>query len=255
MPKIFSPSNQVKLTNVSVVRLKRGGKRFEIACYKNKVLEWRNGVETDLDNVLQTDSIFVNVSKGQLAKEDDLQSAFKTTDSTAICQEILKKGELQVSEKERSHAIENVYRDIATIITETCVNPETQRAYPLSMIEKAMQEVHVSVHPTRPAKVQAKDIIAQLQSSGVLPIARAKMRVRLVVPAKEGKRLKEKVLVAFTQGVDEDEWSSAEWTVAGLIDPGQYRVLSELMQAETRGKGRVEVLNLSEVVDGDEKLE
>jgi ribosome maturation protein SDO1 len=41
---IFTPTNQKKLTNVSLVRLKKGGKRFEIACYKNKVMEWRQGV-------------------------------------------------------------------------------------------------------------------------------------------------------------------------------------------------------------------
>lgn len=28
---------QVKLTNVAIVRLKKGGKRFELACYPNKV--------------------------------------------------------------------------------------------------------------------------------------------------------------------------------------------------------------------------
>lgn len=32
-----SSAEQIKLTNVSVVRLRKGGKRFEIACYKNKV--------------------------------------------------------------------------------------------------------------------------------------------------------------------------------------------------------------------------
>lgn len=42
--KIFTPINQVKLTNVSVVRLKKGGKRFELACYRNKVQEYRNKV-------------------------------------------------------------------------------------------------------------------------------------------------------------------------------------------------------------------
>lgn len=41
MASIFTPINQVKLTNVSIVRLKKGGKRFELACYKNKVLEFR----------------------------------------------------------------------------------------------------------------------------------------------------------------------------------------------------------------------
>ena len=39
--KIFTPVNQVRFTNVAVVRLKRGGKRFEIACYRNKVGEYR----------------------------------------------------------------------------------------------------------------------------------------------------------------------------------------------------------------------
>lgn len=29
---------------MAVVRYKKKGKRFEIACYKNKVLNWRNGM-------------------------------------------------------------------------------------------------------------------------------------------------------------------------------------------------------------------
>lgn len=40
---IKTPTNVKLLTNVAVVRLKKCGKRFEIACYKNKVLNWRNG--------------------------------------------------------------------------------------------------------------------------------------------------------------------------------------------------------------------
>ena len=54
---------QVRLTNVAVVRLTKTGKRFEIACYRNKVVNWRNRVETDLDEVLQIESVFENVSK------------------------------------------------------------------------------------------------------------------------------------------------------------------------------------------------
>lgn len=46
MASIFTPVNQVKLTNVSVVRLKKGGKRFELACYKNKVVEFRKKMYT-----------------------------------------------------------------------------------------------------------------------------------------------------------------------------------------------------------------
>ncbi|KRX70220.1 Ribosome maturation protein SBDS [Trichinella sp. T6] len=42
MSKIFTPTNQMRHTNVAVVRMKKAGKRFEIACYKNKVLNWRS---------------------------------------------------------------------------------------------------------------------------------------------------------------------------------------------------------------------
>ena len=59
-------NNQVSLTNVDVVRAKKNGKRFEIACYKNKVLSWRQGVEKDIDEVLQSHTVFLNVSKGQV---------------------------------------------------------------------------------------------------------------------------------------------------------------------------------------------
>jgi hypothetical protein len=37
MKPMQQPVGQVRLTNVAIVRLKRGGKRFEIAAYKNKV--------------------------------------------------------------------------------------------------------------------------------------------------------------------------------------------------------------------------
>lgn len=92
----FTPVNQVRLTNVATVKLQKKGKRFEIACYRNKVLSWRSKVETDLGEVLQIDSIFANVSKGMLAAAKDLQDVFGTTDHRAICKEILDKGELQV---------------------------------------------------------------------------------------------------------------------------------------------------------------
>lgn len=75
----YTPSAQLKLTNVAYVRLQKKGKRFEIACYRNKVLSWRNKMETDITEVLQIDTVFINVSKGLLANSKDLQEAFGKT--------------------------------------------------------------------------------------------------------------------------------------------------------------------------------
>ena len=71
--RINTPINHVQLTNVAVVRINKGGKRFEIACYRNKVVDYRQGLEQDLSEVLQTDRIFTNVSKGEFAKAKDMQ--------------------------------------------------------------------------------------------------------------------------------------------------------------------------------------
>jgi ribosome maturation protein SDO1 len=36
------------MTNVAIIRYRLNNKHFEIACYKNKAIDWRNGVEKDL---------------------------------------------------------------------------------------------------------------------------------------------------------------------------------------------------------------
>jgi ribosome maturation protein SDO1 len=125
----FTPVNQVRLTNVAYVRLQRGGKRFEVACYRNKALGWRNKIETDINEVLQIDSVFSNVSKGMLANKKDIEHAFGTTHKIAVCIEILNKGELQVSEQERVALQDTTFKDIASIVADKTLNPETDRPY------------------------------------------------------------------------------------------------------------------------------
>ena len=85
---LFTPTNQKRLTNVAVVRLKKAGKRFEIACYPNKVSAWRDKVEKDLDEVLQARQVFTNVSKGEGAKSQELGKCFGHEDVEKICIEV-----------------------------------------------------------------------------------------------------------------------------------------------------------------------
>ncbi|KAL6448568.1 hypothetical protein ACFW04_000448 [Cataglyphis niger] len=252
MSKIFTPTNQIRLTNVAVVRMKKGGNRFEIACYKNKVISWRNKLEKDIDEVLQTHTIFTNVSKGQVAKKEDLIKAFGIDDQTEICKQILAKGELQVSDKERHSALDSMFKDIATTVASKCINPETKHPYPVSMIENAMrEEIHFSVKPNRNAKQQALDVISQLKE--VMPLERAQMRLRIVIPEKEARKLKDKVIKLITK-LESEKWDNRSLTIICLIDPGQYRGIDELVRSETKGTALVELVNLNEVIEGEELL-
>ncbi|CAH4037243.1 ribosome maturation protein SBDS [Pieris brassicae] len=251
MSKIFTPTNQIRLTNVAIVRLKKGGKRFEIACYRNKVISWRNKVEKDIDEVLQTHTVFTNVSKGQVAKKEDLVKIFGKDDQTEICKEILEKGELQVSDKERHSQIDALFKDIATTVADKCVNPETKRPYPVSIIEKAMKDIHFSVNVNKNGKQQALDVIQMIKKE--IPLERAQMRVRILLSGKEARKIRDKA-VKLTSKVEEECWDAGTANIICLIDPGSFRNLDELIRSETKGTGQFELLNLKETIEGEQTL-
>lgn len=241
---IQQPSNQIKLTNVSIVKLKKGGKRFEIACYKNKVQEYRSGVEKDVDDVLQISDVFINVSKGELAKSQDLQKAFGTKDRNTIVEEILKKGEVQVGDKEREHDLSSIRKEIATLVAEKCVDPASQKRYPVGIIEKAMDEAGFSIRQGKNAKSQVSECIKLLQTESKLPIQRARMRVSVGMPAQDAEKLRARVLESADQ-VERNEIISDGWEAVLLIDPGQFRVLNDLLQKECAGRGRLQTVDFA----------
>jgi len=251
--KIFTPTNQIKLTNIAIVKLKKGGKRFEIACYRNKVVSWRNKEEKDIDQVLQTHTVFSNVSKGQAAKKEDLTASFGTEDQTKICLEILEKGELQVSDKERNQHLESTFKEIASLVSAKCINPETKRPYTITMIEQAMKDIHYSVNPNRNAKQQALDVIRQLKESNNIPIVQAQMKVQLTIPAKDAKQIKEKVH-KLTTNIESEEFTGQTMQIICSIDPGVFRELDQIMSAETKGRGQLELLSLTDIGEGDASL-
>jgi len=251
MSKIFTPTNQIRLTNVAVVRMKKGGKRFEIACYRNKVVSWRNKVEKDIDEVLQTHTVYTNVSKGQAAKKEDLVKCFGTEDQSKICEEILAKGELQVSDKERHTQLEATFKDIANVVADKTINPETKRPYTVSIIERSMKDIHFSIKPNQSAKQQALEVIKALKD--VMPIERSQMKLRILFP--KGKAFREK-LRELASSVELDEiGQTGDLEMIVLTDPGNYRLLDEMISRETKGKGKLEVITLKEVLEGDEVLE
>ncbi|KAL4878754.1 SBDS protein C-terminal domain-containing protein [Aspergillus karnatakaensis] len=343
---INQPSNQIKFTNVSIVRLKKGKKRFELACYKNKLLEYRSGAEKDLDNVLQVPTIFLSVSKAQTAPSAELTKAFgASTPADEIRQEILRKGEVQVGERERKEIVERVEKEVLDIVSGRLVDPMTKRVYTPGMISKALDQLSAasgqlqqqqqqqqaataqigedgaggdeevtgaaSALPRKPlwtgvngnksAKSQALEAMKALIAWQPIPVMRARMRLRVTCPvsllkqsvksaapaggnkekeassgggAKNNKKggkgkgktkrdesdsegddaafqpkgpsnVKDKIL-SFIESVETQEVAgSDEWEVVGFAEPGAFKSLNDFIGNETKGRGRVEVLDMA----------
>ncbi|KAI9711333.1 MAG: hypothetical protein M1820_002320 [Bogoriella megaspora] len=307
---IYQPSNQIKLTNVSLVRMKKGKKRFEIPCYKNKVLEWRSGVEKDLDNVLQIPNVFLNVSKGQVAPHEDLKKAFGHTKVDDIVLEILNKGEIQVGEKERGAQLDRVNREVVDIVAGKLVDPKTKRVYTAGMIEKALDQLSTQsaqqhdsnkgsasgtatptkngetkeageglkalpkwtgVSTTKSAKSQALEAMKALIAHQPIPVARARMRLRITCPTQILKQsvkaapkkdaseesveeqkgtVKDRVL-SYLEQVESQDVLGEEWECVGFVEPGAYKSLMDLIGTQTKGRARAEVLDMAVIHEGD----
>lgn len=76
--------------------------------------------------------------------------------------QILEKGELQVAGKERESQLSSQFRDIATIVMQKTYNPETQRPYTISMIERLMHDIHFAVEPNSSSKKQVQTVYFHL---------------------------------------------------------------------------------------------
>lgn len=61
-----------------------------------------------------------------------------------------------MSDKERQSQLESTFRDIATVVAEKCVNPETKRPYTVNLIEGAMKDIHYSVKANKNTKQQVR---------------------------------------------------------------------------------------------------
>lgn len=308
-----------------------GKKRFELACYKNKLLEYRSGAEKDLDNVLQVPTVFLSVSKAQTAPSAELAKAFGTgIPREEILQEILRKGEVQVGERERKDILERVEKEVLDIVSGRLVDPSTKRVYTSGMIHKALDQLTsasgqqqtqasgeangegedskpkkplwTGVSATRSAKSQALDAMKALIAWQPIPVMRARMRLRVTCPvsllkqsvkatpgaasnkdkeapssgsknnkkgnkgSKKSKKddsdveagqsdveaapkapstVKDKIM-AFIESVESQEVVGGdEWEIVGFAEPGAFKGLNELVSNETRGRGRVEVLDMS----------
>jgi len=272
-------------------------------------MEWRSGVETDLDNVLQIENVFTNVSKGQAAPKEDLQKAFGAkTPQKDIILEILNKGELQVGEKERHAQLDRVHAEVIDIVAGKLVDPKSKRVYTSGMIEKALDQlssqgghatnekghkdtpsgsgtatpvegevaakpkpIWTGVTASKSAKSQALDAMKALIAHQPIPVARARMRLRITCPTSV---LKQSVKVAPKAGEDTDGEEQAkgtvkdrilgyveqiesqdvageEWEVVGFVEPGSFKPLSEFISGQTKGRARAEVLDMAVVHEGD----
>ena len=129
---------------------------------------------------------------------------------------------------------------------------------------------------TKSAKSQALEAMKALIAWQPIPVSRARMRLRVTCPSsilkqavkggakkpatqedeeeREGEKatgtVKDRIL-SYIEQVETQDTEGQEWEVVGFVEPGAFKGLGEFIGGETKGRGRVEVLDMAVVHAGD----
>ncbi|KAG5493886.1 hypothetical protein JKF63_01718 [Porcisia hertigi] len=262
------PLSQRRHTNIAVVRYSKNGVKLEIACYKNKVISYRSGTENRLDEVLQVERIFANVARGFLASEKEIQAVFgdQMTEQEAI-KYMLDHGELQVAQQERTAEVDEMFKDIAVIISQKCINTKTQHPFPSQVIEQALRSIGAAVKLDQPVKKQALGLIHLLIDSDIIPIARAKMKIRCTTTSETAlEKLRDWCRDNDTEVIEKDSMTSnasgsgdggANHSLLLLMQPNLFRDLAHFVKVELPSGTTTHMVDaaVTEVADSDTLLD
>jgi len=157
-----------RIKHMNLARLKIKGERFEVAIDSEKAMAYKKGTLRDVREALDSEHVFRDAKKGSLAAEHDLMKFFKTKDPLEVADQIIKKGEVQLTESYRKKQQDEKRIKIIAIIHRNAVDPKTHLPHPMTRIENAFAEAKVHIDEFKSVEEQVNDIVKKLQP--ILPI-------------------------------------------------------------------------------------
>ncbi|MCS7124482.1 MAG: ribosome assembly factor SBDS [Candidatus Bathyarchaeota archaeon] len=224
----------------TVARFTKGNEHFEVLVKPDKALDYRMGKTSAITEVLVTEIIFSDASKGTKVSEEALRKAFGTTDPLKVADIIIKKGTLQLTTEQRRKMIEEKRRQIIAFISKQCVDPRTNLPHPPTRIEQAMEQIHYSIDPFKTTEEQAREIIKLLRQ--VLPLKVEQVSVSVQVPAEYAAKAYGTIKAMGT--IKREEWrADGSWHGILEMPAGLYGPFLEKIGEVTKGNAEAKIIS------------
>lgn len=196
-----------------LVRLKKGKTTFEVLTRDGAVTKYREGAIRNLDDVVVSEEVWTNISKGQKASKEQLMNAFETDDNKTVLEQIVTRGEHQLSAGERKDMLDKKRAEIVAYINKNYVDSAKGTPLPITRIENALEQVKPRIDLDQPAEKQVSGMFDKLIK--VLPLRKGNSVISGVVKvphahagATSGVVRKHATVVKEDYGAD-----GAKWTV------------------------------------------
>ena len=149
-------SNEKKTEGVRC-RLKKGGTTFEVLCHTAKVELFREGAAAQAE-VLVAPDLFKDIKTGDRPSADEVEKAFGHADLDKAVEEVLLKGELQLSTAERRKKTDEKLEAIKNFIATNYMEPKTNLPIPRTRIENGIETLKgLKVDAFRSTATQAEE--------------------------------------------------------------------------------------------------
>jgi ribosome maturation protein SDO1 len=223
----------------TVARITIGTEHFEVLVKPEKAFDYRLGKVAAITEVLVTETIFSDASKGTRVAEENLRKAFGTTDGLKIAETILKKGTLQLTTDQRRKMTEEKRKQVIDFISRQAVDPRTNLPHPPLRIENAMEQIHYPIDPFKPVEEQAKDIIKLLRP--ILPLKIEQLAVGVTLPAQYSAKVYG--TIKNFGAIRREEWRpDGSWYGVLEMPAGLYAPLLEKLGEITKGSGEAKIV-------------
>lgn len=222
----------------TTARITKAGKHFEILVDLDEALKFKKGEISSIE--AEGDKIFKRISSGEMVSSGDLQEAFGTTDVNEIVSEIVKKGEVQVTQEQRSAEQEQKFKQVVDFLATNAVDPQTGNPHSSERIKNALEQANVNIKNTS-VENQINDILEKV--SKVIPIRLEMKRVKITVPAMHTG----KVYGIIAQYKEDENWlDNGDLEVTVKIPAGIVMDFYDKLNSVTHGSALTEEIKEKE---------
>ncbi|MFO8110687.1 MAG: ribosome assembly factor SBDS [Thermoplasmata archaeon] len=221
-----------------IARFRSKGENFEILIKPEAVESFRGGRDIDMLENMPVDKIFSDAKKGEEVSTDVLKDIFETTDVEKVAEEILDRGDVQITTEQRRKRQEQKRKEIVNRIVRNSMNPQTGTPHPPNRIENAMNEAQVHIDPFKPVSMQMDEVVDRIR--GLIPLSFNKLEMSVKVRGDlYGKLYGE--LKSMGTIVKEDWLQDGSWEGVVKIPAGVKDEFFERINHITKGQAQIEV--------------
>ena len=228
------------LEEAIIARIKKGNLNFEILVDCEKALDYRAGKIKDLNEVVASKGIFVDVRKAKKANAEEIKKAFETIDENVIIDLILKKGEIQLTAEHKAKLREIKRKQIISFIHMNAVDAKTGNPFPPQRIEMLMEQAKIKINEFETLEHEIQNVIKELRP--LIPIKLETRELEIDISASYASSVLN-LLKRKTKIIKEDWKDNGNLIAIVEIPAGIQEEIENDLNKLTKGDVDIKILN------------